>query len=206
MNEISKSIRKRVFALFLMFLILQTLACGREEMLVLSSDSETETVDLDSETEILTDGVDLETESLATQDAFVYICGAVKYPGVYKLKASERVCDVLDMAGGFLDDAKIGSVNLAETITDGEMVYIPFEGEDEVDASLTTEPSDGRININSAGVNELITLSGIGETKAKSIVDYRQNNGAFASIEDIMKVSGIGEGCFNKIKDNIKVE
>ena len=145
----------------------------------------------------------------------VYICGQVANPGVYRIKPGSRICDLVDMAGGMLEDADRNFWNLAEELYDGEMLYFPTTEELKSDLlpengcpaadDSDTKASDGRININSASVDELTTLSGIGESKAKSIVDYRTRNGDFSAIEDITNVSGIGEAMFNKIKDDITV-
>ena len=145
----------------------------------------------------------------------VYICGQVANPGVYRIKPGSRICDLVDMAGGMLEDADRNFWNLAEELYDGEMLYFPTTEELKSDLlpengcpaadDADTKASDGRININSASVEELTTLSGIGESKAKSIVDYRTRNGDFSAIEDITNVSGIGEAMFNKIKDDITV-
>ena len=145
----------------------------------------------------------------------VYICGQIANPGVYRIKPGSRICDLVDMAGGMLEDADRNFWNLAEELYDGEMLYFPTTEELKSDLlpengrpaadDADTKASDGRININSASVEELTTLSGIGESKAKSIVDYRTENGDFSAIEDITNVSGIGEAMFNKIKDDITV-
>ena len=156
---------------------------------------------------------------------FVYICGAVNREGVYELPCDSRIVDVLEMAGGMTEDACHDYVNLAEKLVDGEKIYIPtaeeveandikigineFAGITSTGSDMTSAfgaASDGRIDINHASKEELITLSGIGAGKAEDIIAYREANGGFESTEDIMNVSGIGKATFDKIKDRIKVD
>ena len=146
----------------------------------------------------------------------VYVCGAVVNEGVYELPPDSRVSDALKMAGGYSDEALKGYVNLAEKLNDGERIYIPnkIEIDDlniliDQDASAGTgaqSSEDGMVNINTADAETLQTLPGIGETKATEIIAYRDEHGAFGSIEDIKNVSGIGEGTFSRISSRIKVE
>ncbi len=143
------------------------------------------------------------TEDLAyiqeNKDCYVYICGAVINPGVYQVSAGERIATVLELAGGFSYTADRSAVNLAEKVSDGLMVTIP-----EISEETGTE-SDGRINLNTADATLLMTLPGIGEAKAKLIIDYRERNGGFSSIEEVMQIDGIKDGTFQQIKDYIKV-
>ncbi len=142
------------------------------------------------------------------QTIYVYVCGFVKNAGVYELEMGSRVFDALSMAGGLTDDACTDYVNLAREATDGEMIYFPSSEEvrDGIMPSTENTGADTNvININTATVYELTSLRGIGESRACDIVAYRQENGPFENIEDIMKVSGIKESLFSKIKDNICV-
>lgn len=164
---------------------------------------------------------------------FVYVCGKVVNPGVYELEKGSRVCDALDAAGGFLEGADEGRINLAEVLFDGEMIYFP-EPDEEIpaqslqgqgaypngavsgqgttqsssvgnyDSSASAQP--GIININTASVSELTSLPGIGEAKAKAIIKYREDNGAFKDISDVKKVPGIGDAIFSGIQDLICVQ
>lgn len=136
---------------------------------------------------------------------YVYVCGAVRAPQVVELPAESRVWDALEAAGGFAAEADRNAVNLAEPLTDGQKLYFPTEGERELTGSDQAS-SDGRININTADAAQLCTLPGIGTSRAEAIIAYRKQNGAFAAVEDIMKVSGIKEGAFEKIKDRITVK
>lgn len=141
-------------------------------------------------------------------DCCVHICGAVRNPGVYSLPSGSRIYEAIAKAGGLSAEACQDSVNQAETITDGQMIRIPTEEE----AAMQEEPpqadqtgQDGRINLNTADADALMTLPGIGASKAKSILAYREAQGGFSSIEDIMNITGIKEGVYTKIKDYITV-
>ena len=149
-----------------------------------------------------------------TQEICVYICGQIASPGVYRMNPGTRIYDLVEKAGGMLDGASENYWNLAEQLYDGQMIYIPTEEEIKSDlipeqtsasAGSSAKDSNGRININTATKEEFMTLTGIGESKAQSIVDYRTDNGSFSKIEDITKVSGIGDAMFKKIKDDITV-
>lgn len=138
---------------------------------------------------------------------YVHICGAVINPGVYQVPAGTRVYQALELAGGNSDDACLSGINLADKLADGQKVYIPAEGEN-AEGILSTDSGGVQsvmVNINTASEAELMTLPGIGQSRAKDIINYRVKNGFFESIDDIMKVSGIKEAAFEKIKDLIKV-
>lgn len=142
--------------------------------------------------------------------AVVYVCGAVSYPGVYEICENSRVSDAVAAAGGFVSEADTESVNLAAVIEDGVKIRIPYKGEASSPSDNTSEISSGtdagKININKATKEQLMTLSGVGESKADAIIKYRDTNGPFKSVEDIMNIEGIKEGVFNKIKDDIFVK
>ncbi|MCI5620898.1 MAG: helix-hairpin-helix domain-containing protein [Lachnospiraceae bacterium] len=147
--------------------------------------------------------VDTEDSVKEPASCYVYICGAVEAPGVYELPENSRVFDVIAAAGGLSEDASEDSVNQAEPVTDGQMIRIPTQQEER--EALQNAEQDSRVNLNSATVEELMTLPGIGESKAESIVSYREEHGGFSSIEDLMNISGIKEGVFDKIKGRIRV-
>ncbi len=163
-------------------------------------------------------------EPQTEQTIFVHVCGAVRTPGVYELKSGSRVYEAVQAAGGFTDDAEENYVNQAQILSDGiklmiptveEALAMPEGGMDTQAAGTAGQPAeggiagqpadDGRININTASQQELCTIPGIGATRAAAIVQYRQEHGSFGSVEDIMKVTGIKEGTYEKIKDSIKV-
>ena len=190
------------------------------------SDSGKDTLDADA---------DNESEAVSDkemQQAMIYVdvCGAVANPGVFQLAAGSRVFQAIEAAGGYLPEAALTCVNRAGVLTDGQQLYILTQEEMErqgLDPAEMAGASDGqmngsagtgqntgmtaqvqqdnRININTADEAQLTTLTGIGATRAQAIIAYREENGPFAAIEDIMNVQGIKEGTFAKIKDEIVV-
>lgn len=157
----------------------------------------------------------------APEEIFVDVCGAVVSPGVYALKPGSRVFQAVEAAGGFLEAAAGSCINQARIISDGQQIYVPTRAEAEErgwkpDAGIQNQGTDTeaetgwqeetRINLNTADLAELQTLSGIGEAKAQAILAYREENGSFSSVEDLMNVPGIKEGTFLKIKDQLSVE
>lgn len=141
---------------------------------------------------------------------YVYVCGAVNTPGVYELDKDARVFEAVKSAGGMRGDASADSVNLARTVTDGEQIYVLTKEEAQtpgagVGESNTTGSEKAKVNINTASREELMTLTGIGEAKAGSIIRYREEHGGFGSIEELMEIEGIKEGVFGKIKEDITI-
>jgi len=148
---------------------------------------------------------------------YVHVCGAVNNPGVYEFSLGERVFDAIEAAGGFDEEASQDYLNLAKQLSDGmkivvptktEVINMPVESEGLFeDNSLSgNDNKSGLININTADKERLCQISGIGETKADAIISYRDNYGYFKSTEDIMNVSGIGSGTYDRIKDEITVK
>ena len=152
-------------------------------------------------------------KSSSAAEVYVDVDGAVVKPGVYRLKDGARVSQAIDAAGGLTAEADVTVLNRASKITDGQKIYVPTVGEQQTAAaggsSASTTPgtgsSSGLVNINTGSAAELQTLSGIGPSMAQSIIDERTQNGAFASVDDLMRVSGIGEKKLAKIKDCICV-
>ena len=136
----------------------------------------------------------------------VYVCGAVMNPGVVEIPSGSRAEDALLAAGGFSPEAGKASVNLADWVTDGQMLYIPPEEEAEEQKLQETESASGLVNINTADAAALCTLPGVGESRAADIISYREANGGFESFEDIMKVPGIKTAMYEKIRDKITVK
>ena len=145
----------------------------------------------------------------------VFVCGEAACPGVYELAAGSRIYQAVEAAGGLLDTAAADYVNQAELMTDGQRIYIPSAEEVQSGSLVMPDPggsgaggqsvSDGRVNLNTAGKEELMTLAGIGEKKAEAIIQYRNTSGGFGSIEELMQVEGIKEGTFEKIKEDIVI-
>ncbi|MBE5934897.1 MAG: hypothetical protein E7262_03805 [Lachnospiraceae bacterium] len=156
-------------------------------------------------------------KSSSREYIYVHICGEIKTPGVYKLLANSRAVDVIELAGGLTDKADSVAINQANLIQDGEQIYIPKigekvtslskEGDDGLNQSLVSGNSgdSDKVNINTASKIDLVTLPGIGEAKADMIINYRTEKGSFSKIEDIMNITGIKEGLFNKISEYITV-
>jgi len=169
-----------------------------------------------------------------SQSLVVFVCGEVKNPGVYKLSEGSRVIDAVMNAGGYTSEACDTYLNLAAGLADSQMIYVPSNKElsdeesgdkilNEANLDLTVKNSNlygingnaistdtnsgqgGVVNINLASKEELMSLPGIGESKAEKIIAYRESNGKFKSTEEIMQISGIKEGLYNKVKDKICV-
>jgi competence protein ComEA len=155
----------------------------------------------------------------------VHVVGAVPRPGLYEFAKGARVQDAIDAAGGLLAEANVDSLNLAALLEDGQQLVIPYKdgsgtssdsgtvnlpsSESAVPTAETATSSNSSnadlVNINTASLDELIALPSIGPTIAQKIIDYRNENGAFSTIEDIMNVSGVGPSIFEDIKDLITV-
>ena len=149
------------------------------------------------------------TEENTTQETviFVDIKGAVKKPGVYQMKVGDRVKDAIDAAGGLTAEADSQKVNLAQRVEDQMVIVVPKVGEEvEANPAGTTSKEvakEGKVNINTATVEELKTLKGVGEKKAEAIIEYRKKNGSFKTKEDLMKVRGIGKKLFESFEERI---
>ncbi len=151
---------------------------------------------------------------------YVYVCGKVQSPGVYTLPEGARIYEAVDLAGGFTDDAEESWLNLAEPVTDGMRLEVPSKAQAKDlswqaqsqhavtgngDAGNSAAGQRGLVNLNTASLEELMTLKGIGASRAEDIIRYRKEAGGFTRIEDIMKVPGIKDAAFQKIKENITV-
>lgn len=134
----------------------------------------------------------------------VYVTGQVEKPGVYKVPKGCRINEAIELAGGLTSKAVLGNINLAARVTDGQMIVVYSEDEPAEQATYKEE-KPYPININTATMEQLMKLPGVGEAKAKAIIKYREANGEFHKIEDIMNISGIKEAMFNNIKDYITV-
>ena len=152
----------------------------------------------------------------AVAEVVVYVCGAVRSPGVIHLPQGGRVADALELAGGATGKAELAAVNLAARVTDGQQIVVPERaaagggGSVTVAATGTGGSATGGtatalVNINTASLSELDTLQGVGPSTAQKIIDYRTANGGFRTIDDLKNVSGIGDARFAALKDAITV-
>jgi competence protein ComEA len=179
--------------------------CGKHTADFISSQTLTE-----EETEEM-DTVIIDSSETEKKDTIcIYVCGQVNAPGVYVLEAGSRVCDAFVAAKGLTPEAAKDYWNQARVLRDGEMIYVPSieeakDREPESGIGQNTSSNNGKININTATKEELMTLPGIGESRALSIIAYRKEHGGFSSPEEIMEVSGIKEGMYEKMKEYIIV-
>ena len=163
------------------------------------------------ETEIKEDSEDSYTENNKEDKIFVYIGGAVEKPNVYKLEEGSRIKDLVEIAGGFSDNAESKNINLAQKLNDEDYIYVYSIEESEIDSNISSEVNssirkDGCININKATVEELKSIDGIGEVRASKIIEYREENGPYKNIDELKNIGArIGEKTFETIKDKVYV-
>ena len=156
-----------------------------------------------------------EVEDKTTVSTVIYVDvkGEVHHPGVYQMKAESRVKDLIEAAGGFTPLADDQKLNLAQLLEDQMVIVVPKKGE-EVNSELAQAPTsqkkevgkEGKVNINTATVEELKTLKGIGEKKAEAIIEYRKKNGSFKNKEELMKVRGIGKKLYESFQERVIVQ
>lgn len=146
-------------------------------------------------------------KNLENKDSKIYvdISGQVKKPGVYEMKSGDRLFSLIDKAGGLLEDADRMRINLSVLLSDQAKIHIYKIGEEGASENSSRTESNKKLDLNKASLDELMTIPGIGESKAKRIIDYRDNK-RFSKIEDIMNVSGFGQKSFDRIKEYIMVE
>ena len=216
-NTITGSLRAFTAAgVFVLALFMSVFLCGCGA----SSESDALLLNLNDEVQNQTQEMDSEPEEEAhtvpesgeISQIYVYICGAVNNPDVYQADEGSRLFELIEMAGGFTPEADRASLNLARSVTDGEQIRVLTEEEAaqgmtlvSENATMRTAADNGLVNINTASLAELTSVSGIGESRAQAIIDYREKNGGFQSVEDIKKVDGIKDGLFSKIKDYITI-
>ena len=218
--------QKLLFTLFTIILLLTGCSCADSEFLV-----DEETIDGQEDAAFLASSdVECNVQEQETQDSgtiFVYVCGEVSNPGVYELDSDSRVINAVTAAGGILETADDTYVNLAAPLEDGIKLKIPSKEEIQeqtednnanagatekaviskglVDDAASSHDKNGMVNINTASLEELTALPGIGESIAGKVIRYREENGSFSCVEDIMKINGIKNKLFEKIKDRITV-
>ena len=173
-----------------------------------------------SSTLVVSSSVSQSSQSQTEKNLMVDVKGAVQQPGVYELPTGSRVTDAIKKAGGFQEQANQKSVNLAQKLQDEAVIYVASQGEvvSEVTAPTsgkanadavttnTSETTDEKINLNTATVSDLQTISGIGQKRAQDIIDYRDSKGGFTSVDELKDVSGIGDKTFEKIKEAVTVD
>ena len=154
-----------------------------------------------------TNNKDEKAENRHDEKIFVDVKGAVKHPGVFETTKDKRVKDLIEEAGGLLDDADTSTLNLSQRVKDQMVIYVLKHGEKpkQISDGGSSSSNTDVININTANKEQLMKISGVGKTKAEAIISYREKNGDFKKKEDITKVRGIGKATFDKIKDKIEV-
>ena len=154
-----------------------------------------------------TNNKDEKAEKRHDEKIFVDVKGAVKHPGVFETTKDKRVKDLIEEAGGLLDDADTATLNLSQKVKDQMVIYVLKHGEKpkQISDGGSSSSNTDVININTANKEQLMKISGVGKTKAEAIISYREKNGDFKKKEDITKVHGIGKATFEKIKDKIEV-
>ena len=232
-RKVGYLMKKIIFVILCMLMCMCQGCSDEEVMEIISEEADKEENgddSLEEASDALADNTE-KTENIETNDSqsfVVYVSGYVNNPGVYELSAGSRVIDAIDAAGGYSKEAYDNYLNLASLIADGQMIYVPSEEEVEsgsiergvasgADGSGVGGVTGGNgggnggnssgsgalVNINQASREELMTLPGIGESKADKIIAYREENGRFSTPEGIMEISGIKDGLYNKIKDKI---
>ena len=211
MNDGKGVIMKRTQFCCYLFVIISIVflnACTGKDEVVLAEMS-----DQDAADEVVKDDLPAQdtVEQIPVESIVIYICGEVHNPGVYELPGDSRLYQAIDAAGGLLATAADTYLNQAQVLSDGQSIYVP-DLEEAAESGRTDQTElpgatseNTKININTATLEELMTLTGIGEAKALSIIEYRNTNGRFQNIEDIKSIPGIKDGVFQKIKDQISV-
>lgn len=203
--------RYRGLAAALLFVVLFAGGCKREDTVFSSGLDE---IPITAESEYTkAEPADVTESDTEEPEMYVYVCGAVKNPGVYSIHADMRVFEAVEYAGGFAEDADVRWINQAEKVYDGQKLYIYTEEETSrmkqteiLSEQQNTVATDGKVNINQASRELLMTLPGIGESRADAIIQYRNDHGFFSSIEDIQKVPGIKQAVFSSIKGHITTD
>ncbi len=174
---------------------------------ILNKDEEYEYIDDYDE---VIENSESKNEDEIEEKIMIHITGCVKNQGIVILNDGDRIIDAIEIAGGATEEADLNKINLAYELQDGEKIYIPSKEDEEeknyVSSNSNTESKNGKVNINKATKEQLQSLSGIGESTANKIIQYRKENGNFNKIEDLKNVPGIGDSKFEAIKDSITVK
>ncbi|HCM90903.1 MULTISPECIES: helix-hairpin-helix domain-containing protein [Vagococcus] len=214
MRKVKKYIKQEKLVILLGVLIIVLLVVGAF-LFLKSDDSQSKTVlEFSKESNSV---VTSESSSAIKSDSKMYvdIKGAVVKPGMYEVTPEMRILNVIELSGGLLKEADDKQINFSQRIEDQMVIYIPKEGEEIAELQNTvavngtndksTKSEEGKINLNQASKEELMTLNGIGEKKAEKIIEHREENGSFESIEDLKKVNGFGEKTFESLRESITI-
>lgn len=199
--------KKKIFFVWLLvfYMICSVSGCGKEEEDSLSKVSVSEKQNTKD-----TGETNKEEKNEKEEIIIVYVCGEVKKEGIVKLPSGSRVYEAIEMAGGMTENADASWLNQAEVLSDGAKIDVPDKEETktmipESSPGIREESGGSLVNLNQADKETLMTLPGIGESKAESILEYRKEHGKFGSIEEIKEIPGIKDGVFQKIKDKITI-
>lgn len=190
------------------FLIFTSNDSAQTEFSVQKGEMEIDNAALDDPVDAINAVEDAEPEQIC-----VHIGGCVLNPGICYLRQGSRIADAVEAAGGMSEDAAVDAINLAKILNDGEQVIVQSKSDlmqqqteaPAIDSAVQPQTGSGKININTASSSELQTISGIGQSKAEKIIEYREKSGPFKSIEDLTNISGIGEKTLESIKEYICV-
>lgn len=198
--------KQKIAYLWMLFICISFCGCrvNSGEMILIGNEEGEVAIGAGRETES-EPGSESDDGAKEAQVIYVYVCGAVVSAGVVELPSGSRAQDALEAAGGFAENACRNLINLAEKLYDGQMLYFPTQEEADAGWGKTGSIQDIRVNINTADVDLLCTLPGIGKSRAQEILVYRQKNGLFETCEDIMSVPGIKSGIYDKISRLITV-
>lgn len=187
---------KKIFITVVACIFLIFSACSGQEKGIIEISTEEENV-----------RSDVNPEGSKPEQIAVYICGEVKTPGIYYLDDGSRIADAVEAAGGALEDADLKNINLAQRLSDGQQIIVSTVRKENTDTGETenVNTGTGKVNLNRATKEELMTLPGIGESKADAILKYREEVGWISSTDEIMNISGIKEKVFERISDLIEV-
>ena len=211
----SVQMKQKKKILWMLLPVLIFVGCGTQDSILKRDQPETGSLEEQQDTETVynveseTQNEKPEQEEKSLQEwIYVDVCGAVRNPGVYRIEAGSRVFQVLEQAGGCTEEASLETVNQADLLTDGQKIRIYTKEEaGQMEKKLQEEDPllDDRVDINRAGKEELMTLTGVGETRAQAILAYRETHGSFSSVEELMQVEGIKEKTYEKLKDQIRI-
>lgn len=193
--------KQRIWMVMCGMLLLMAVGCGSSSQIYLEEET--------TETVYPLDNTEENQKEAESESIYVHVCGAVNQPGVYELPRESRIFEAIALAGGLRSDACEDSVNQAEPISDGMMIKVltmDEAAEQQTESKTEESKSDGRVNINTADAERLMTLPGIGASKAESILAYREEHGRFSSVEELMNITGIKEGVYSKIENYITVD